>query len=113
MGQLAPGVTSPYGYVGGCAHFFDVHYEEFGQAAVNAQVVFDVHDRLPELSASPVDGVSGPAEATFWRLHHRGLQCDEIKGTGGNRGKGAPDRSDARVACTGRNGIRLQAVVRI
>ena len=41
LGWTAGGVTTPYAYVGGPFHFFDIHFEEFGQAAVNAHVVWD------------------------------------------------------------------------
>jgi hypothetical protein len=43
LGYL-PGVTKVYAYLGGGVHFFDIHFEEMGIAAVNIRVRFHVHD---------------------------------------------------------------------
>jgi hypothetical protein len=39
------GVTNVYAYLGGGGHFFDLHSEESGIAAVNIRIQFEPHDR--------------------------------------------------------------------
>jgi hypothetical protein len=39
-GDSATGITAPMAYFGACIHFFDVHFEETGMAAVNCRVLF-------------------------------------------------------------------------
>lgn len=79
MGAEAHGVTSPYSYVGGTTHFFDLHFEECGQAAVNVHVVFETTcGEEPTLSNTSTLRQMSPGVALFWAAHARGLDAVRV-----------------------------------
>jgi hypothetical protein len=77
LGYL-PGVTKVYAYLGGGIHFFDLHFEEMGIAAVNIRIRFHVHDgkvakiSFPEISDPLPDGSKTPEEVLFYQLVQEG-----------------------------------------
>lgn len=65
LGYL-PGVTQVYAYLGGGVHFFDMHFEELGMAAVNVRIRFSE----PRQSTATVDlprVTSRPEECTCFQ----------------------------------------------
>jgi hypothetical protein len=54
------GVTKVYAYIGGGVHFFDLHFEEMGIAAVNIRIRFSVHDHKVAKVSFPILGDPPP-----------------------------------------------------
>jgi hypothetical protein len=82
-GDSATGITAPMAYLGACIHFFDLHFEETGMAAVNCRVLFKkltgektLHWRLSPLMRVSNYRTECPTEHhRFYEDLERGIQC--------------------------------------
>lgn len=75
LGPMAAGINTPYIYVGGTEHCFDVHLEECHQSAVNVRTQFYTRSgrtpcEPPALSAQPRKVPE--LHRQFWRDHSEG-----------------------------------------